>query len=159
MEIYLFRHGAAERNSPSGRDADRRLTDQGIAEVTDVVMQARGAGFNPSLIFSSPYTRALETAGLTARLLDYGQEILTTAALAPESTPEAAWEELRLYGDQPSILVVTHEPLISAVASWLLGSARTEVEFKTATLTRIDVETITAKPHGVRRWTIVPTGA
>jgi len=159
MEIYLLRHGATERNAPSGGDADRRLTNQGMAEVTDVVTQAHRAGFNPSLILSSPYVRALETARLTARLLDYGQEILTTITLTPESTPEDAWEELWVYGDQPSILVVTHEPLISAVASRLLGSARTEIEFKTATLTRIDVETMTAKPRGVRRWTIVPTGA
>ena len=159
MEIYLLRHGAAERNAPSGRDADRRLTDQGIGEVTEVVMQARRAGFNPSLILSSPYIRALETARLTARLLDYGQEILTTITLTPESTPEDAWEELRVYGDRPSILVVTHEPLISAVASWLLGSARMEIEFKTATLARIDIETMTKKPRGVRRWTIVPTRA
>src|SRR5438045_1136761 len=100
MEIYLLRHGAAERNEPSSRDADRRLTDQGIAEVTDVITQAHRAGFNPSLIFSSPYARALETARLTARLLDYELDILTTTALAPESTPEDAWEELRLYGDQ-----------------------------------------------------------
>ena len=159
MEIYLLRHGAAERNAPSARDADRRLTDQGIGEVTEVVMQARRAGFNPSLILSSPYIRALETARLTARLLDYGHEILTTITLTPESTPEDAWEELWVYGDRPSILVVTHEPLISAVASWLLGSARMEIEFKTATLARIDIETMTKKPRGVRRWTIVPTRA
>jgi phosphohistidine phosphatase len=156
MEIYLLRHGAADRNA---RDADRRLTDLGIAEVTEVITQARQTGFNPSLILSSPYTRALETAKLTARLLDYQQEILTATALIPESTPQDAWEELRLYGDRPSILAVTHEPLVSAVASWLLGSARTEIEFKTATLTRIDIETMTAKPRGVRRWTIVPTRA
>jgi len=114
---------------------------------------------NPSLILSSPYTRALETAQLTARLLDYQQEILTAAALTPESTPQAAWEELRLYSDQPAILAVTHEPLITAVASWMLGSARTEIEFKTATLARIDIETMTARPRGVRRWTIKPARA
>jgi len=156
MEIYLLRHGAADRNAP---DADRRLTDLGIAEITEVVTHARQAGFNPSLILSSPYTRALETAKLTARLLNYQQEILTATALTPESTPQDAWEELRLYGDQPSILAVTHEPLITAIASWMLSSPRTEIEFKTATLARIDIETMTAKPRGVRRWTINPTGA
>ena len=156
MEIYLLRHGAADRNAP---DADRRLTDQGIAEVTEVITQARQAGSKPSLILSSPYTRALETAKLTARLLGYQQEILTATALTPESTPQEAWEELRLYSDQPSILAVTHEPLVTAVASWMLNSARTQIEFKTATLARIDIETMTAKPRGVRRWTIVPSRA
>jgi|SRR6185369_18057419 len=159
MEIYLLRHGAAERNAFSGRDADRRLTEDGIAAVTEVVTQARQAGFDPTLILTSPYTRALETARLTARLLDYDQEILTTTALTPESTPEDAWGELRLYGDQASVLAVTHEPLVSAVASWLLRSARTEIEFKPGAMVRIDIETVTAKPRGVRRWTIVPDRA
>lgn len=156
MEIYLLRHGAADRNA---LDADRRLTEMGMAEVTEVITQARLSGFNPSLILSSPYTRALETAQLTARMLDYQQEILTAVALTPESTPQDAWNELRLYSEQPSILAVTHEPLITAVASWMLGGARTEVEFKTATLARIDIETMTAKPRGVQRWTIKPARA
>jgi len=157
MEIYLLRHGAAERNASSGRDADRRLTEEGIAAVTEVVTQARQAGLDPSLILTSPYTRAVETATLAARFLDYDQEILTTTALTPESTPEEAWAELRLYGDQASILAVTHEPLVSALASWMLGSARTEI--KPGAMVRIDIETVTAKPRGVRRWTIVPDRA
>ena len=156
MEIYLLRHGAADRNGP---DADRRLTELGIAEVIEVITQARQSGFNPSLILSSPYMRALDTADLTARLLDYRQDILTAAALIPESTPQSAWDELRLYAGQPSILAVTHEPLVTAVASWMLGSARTEIEFKTATMARIDIETMTAKPRGVLRWTLKPARA
>jgi len=159
MEIYLLRHGAAERNASCGRDADRRLTEEGIAAVTEVVTQALQAGFNPSLILTSPYTRALETATLAARFVAYDQEILTTTALTPESTPEEAWAELRLYGDQASVLAVTHEPLVSALASWMLGSARTEIEFKPGAMVRIDIETVTAKPRGVRRWTIVPDRA
>ena len=159
MEIYLLRHGAAERNASSGRDADRRLTEEGIAAVTEVVARARQAGFNPSLILTSPYTRALETATLAARFVAYDQEILTTTALTPESTPEEAWAELRLYGDQASVLAVTHEPLVSALASWMLGSARTEIEFKPGAMVRIDIETVTAKPRGARRWTIVPDRA
>jgi len=149
MEIYLLRHGAAERNSPSGRDADRRLTDQGIAEVTQVVTKAGSQGFQPALILTSPYARALETARLTARLLDYKQEVLTAIALTPESSPQDAWDELRLYSDQSSILAVTHEPLISAISSWLLGSAHPEIQFRTATMVRIDVEMVGTKPRGV----------
>jgi len=64
-----------------------------------------------------------------------------------------------LYGEQASVLAVTHEPLVSALASWMLGSARTEIEFKPGAMVRIDIETVTAKPRGVRRWTIVPDRA
>ena len=29
MEIYLLRHGTAESDSPTGRDSDRTLTEEG----------------------------------------------------------------------------------------------------------------------------------
>lgn len=150
MEIYLLRHGAAERTAPSGRDADRRLTGEGAAAITKVVTQARRAGLNPSLILTSPYVRALETARLTARLLDHGQDILTAAALTPESTRENMWEELRLYSEHPSILAVTHQPLISAAACWMLGTTRA-IEFSPGTMVRIDFENLGLEPRGILR--------
>jgi phosphohistidine phosphatase SixA len=75
MEIYLLRHGAAERSSPGGRDADRKLTHEGIAAITSVIQQALHAGMNPSLILSSPYTRTMETARIAATLLAYREDI------------------------------------------------------------------------------------
>jgi phosphohistidine phosphatase len=154
MEIYLLRHGAAERTASTGRDADRQLTDGGVAAVTDVVMQARQARLNPSVILSSPYVRAIETAKVAARLLDYEQDILTASALTPESTPQDVWEELRLYGDSPSILAVKHEPLISAAACWMLGSTRA-VEFAPGMMVRIDCDNLGPEPRGVLRRTFI----
>ena len=33
MEIYLLRHGIAENHSPTGRDSDRSLTEEGRAKL------------------------------------------------------------------------------------------------------------------------------
>ena len=69
MEIYLLRHGIAEDRSTTGRDPDRRLTDEGRAKLRRVLERAHQAGVRPSLILSSPYRRALETAEIMAAKL------------------------------------------------------------------------------------------
>jgi phosphohistidine phosphatase SixA len=156
MEIYLLRHGAAERSSPGGRDADRKLTHEGIAAITSVIQQALHAGMNPSLILSSPYTRTMETARIAATLLAYREDILACSALTPESNPQDSWSEIRVFDDRPSILAVMHEPLITALACQLLGTEPASIEFKPSTIMRIDIESAAVRPSGVRRWTIVP---
>ena len=40
MEIYLLRHGIAEDRSATGRDADRRLTEEGRAKLRRVLERA-----------------------------------------------------------------------------------------------------------------------
>jgi phosphohistidine phosphatase len=116
-----------------------------------VVKQARLVGLHPSLILSSPYARALQTAQVAARLLRYSGEILQTGSLTPDSSPPDLWNELRLHGDLPSILAVTHEPLVSAAVCWMLGSARAMIEFTPGMMVRIDFENLGWVPRGVLR--------
>ena len=82
VELYLLRHGIAKDRSASGRDADRRLTDEGRTKLRRVLERAHAAGVVPSLILSSPYRRALETAEIAARELGRGQN---RAHLSPGS--------------------------------------------------------------------------
>src|SRR5580704_17747368 len=58
IELYLLRHAIAEDHSPSGRDADRRLTDDGRKKLRRVLERARKASVTPTLILSSPLKRA-----------------------------------------------------------------------------------------------------
>ena len=84
MEIYLLRHGIAEDRSSTGRDSDRRLTDEGRAKLRRVLERVHQAGVRPSLILSSPYKRALETAEIAAHELGYEGRIVRTDAISPE---------------------------------------------------------------------------
>jgi phosphohistidine phosphatase len=152
MELYFLRHGIAEDHSPSGRDADRRLTDDGKKKLRKVLARAHKAGVAPTLILSSPLTRAMETAEIAADELAYNSEIVRTAALTPDSTPADVWAEIRAHRDEPSILLAGHEPLFSATVAGFLGSARAMVEFKKGALVRIDFSTIGAEPRGVLQW-------
>jgi phosphohistidine phosphatase len=156
MELYLLRHAIAEENSPSGRDADRRLTEEGRDKLRRVLKRAASAGVEPSLILSSPYKRALETAEIAAAELRYKGEILRVGSLTPDSSPPSIWSDVRDHRDQPSILLAGHEPLFSATVAWLLGSQHSMVDFRKAALVRIDVHSFGPAPQGVLQWMLTP---
>jgi phosphohistidine phosphatase len=146
LELYLLRHGIAEDRAPSGRDADRALTEEGKGKLHKVLKRARKAGVSPTLILSSPLKRALETAEAAAEVLEYKSEIARSNALVPNSTPQNIWTEIRANRDEPSILIAGHEPLFSHTVAWLLGSTREMIEFSS----------IGAEPRGVLQWMLTP---
>lgn len=156
MQIYLLRHGIAEDTSPSGRDADRRLTPEGKKKLTAVLKNAAAAGVKPSLILSSPLIRARQTAELAAKGLGCREQILITAALEPGGDPEQAWSEIRLHRDEPQLLLAGHEPLFGRLAAYLLNAPTLEIDFKKGALLRIDCESLGPRPRGVLRWLLAP---
>jgi phosphohistidine phosphatase len=152
MELYLLRHGIAEDHAPTGRDADRRLTDEGKAKLRRVLERAHKSGVNPALIISSPLKRALESAQIAAEELHYEKEIARSTALTPDSSPADVWTEVRTHRGQPSILLAGHEPLFSRTVAWMLGSTRDIVEFRKGALVRIDFSAVGPEPRGVLQW-------
>ena len=152
MEIYLLRHGIAEDRAQSGRDADRRLTEEGREKLRRVLERAHSAGVSPSLILSSSLKRAIETAEIAARELGYGGKIVRVDCLSPEAPPSGVWTELKTHRDESGVLLAGHEPQFSALVAYLLGSSRAMVNFKKGALVRIDVDSLGAEPAGVLQW-------
>lgn len=136
------------------RDADRDLTADGRRKLREVLERAAGAGVKPTLIMSSPLKRARETAEISAIVLGYKGEILTTGALEPMSDPESVWEEIRQHKDEAQLLLAGHEPLFSALTAYLLDSPSLRVDFKKGAMVRIDVEPQGRIPRGLLRWMI-----
>ena len=124
MDLYLLRHGIAEEGKPGMDDPDRALTGTGRSKLKHVLCQVAQAKVVPALILSSPFKRALQTAELAARELGYNREIVRTRALEPGGTPEGVWSEIRALRSEPSIMLVGHNPLLSHLASFLLGAPR-----------------------------------
>jgi len=153
MELYLLRHGIAEDHAAT--DADRELTEEGRNKVRRVMKRAAQAGVSPSLIISSPYKRALETAEIAASELAYEGKILRAGSLTPDSSPPSVWSEIKEHRDEPSILLAGHEPLFSATVAYLLGSTQQMVEFKKAALVRIDLHSFST-PQGILQWMLTP---
>jgi phosphohistidine phosphatase len=156
MEVYLLRHGIAENAGPGMPDADRALTGEGKDKLRRVLKQA---GIEPSLILSSPYKRAIETAEVAADVLGYEGKVVQVRALLPEGTPQGVWEELRSRKTEPSIVLAGHEPLMSALAAYLLNTPALQVDMKKAALMRIDFDRVGAEPRGILKWMLTPAVA
>ncbi|HSG87864.1 MAG TPA: histidine phosphatase family protein [Pseudomonadales bacterium] len=116
LRLLLLRHGAA---LPSGPDPE--LSPRGCDEV-EAVLRGRGLadlGERP-LILHSPLRRAVRTAELVARRWPLGQRHLTDLLLPEASVAEAARTVLaadRTHAD--ALVVVSHLPLLPALARWL----------------------------------------
>jgi phosphohistidine phosphatase len=158
MELFLLRHGIAESRALSGRDADRRLTPAGSAELRVMMKRASGMGVRPQLIFASPYIRAMESAGIAAEQLSYDGAILRTPSLTPDSIPGDVWTEVRAFADTSSVLLVSHEPLLSSTLAWLLGLSRAGPGFGTANLACVALEQLGPIPAGKLKFFLSPDG-
>jgi len=159
MQIYLLRHGIADDQKPGHSDADRELTDDGRDKLRRVLKRARGADVSPTLILSSPYKRAVQTAEIAADVLGYKEKIQLTRALTPDASPRDVWEELRVHKSENSILLASHEPLMSSLAALLLSSPALNVDMKKAALLRIDVDRFSPDPGGLLKWMLTPAVA
>lgn len=159
MQIYLLRHGIAGELKPGQPDSERELTDEGREKLRRVLKRAKSGGTSPSLILSSPYKRAVETADVAVGVLDYKGKILRTRALTPEASPRDTWEEIRARKDEQAVLLASHEPLMSSLAAFLLNSPALSVDMKKAALVRIDVERFASEPNGVLKWMLTPAVA
>jgi phosphohistidine phosphatase len=156
MQIYLLRHGIAEEPRSGLPDPERALTGEGRDKLRRVLKRARAAGVGPSLILSSPYRRALETADVAVEVLGYGGKVVRTRALTPEASPLAVWEEIRARKDEPAILLASHEPLMSGLAAFLLRSPALQVDMKKAALVRVDCDGFGPEARGVLKWMLTP---
>lgn len=159
MQIYLLRHAMAENGRAGTPDSDRRLTAEGRGQLTQVLKLAGDAGASPDLVLASPYQRAMETARMAAAAFGYSREIQVENALTPDRDPETVWTAIRMHPDARRLLVVSHEPLISATLGYLVGCLDLRVEFGTATIARVDVNGFGPAPRGVLRWLIAPAMA
>jgi phosphohistidine phosphatase len=150
VEIYLLRHGIADDGHP---DEKRALTAEGKEKLRKVLKRSDA---KVSLILSSPYRRAMETAQVAADVLGYGGEIERADALTPDGSPANVWEEIRVHKNEAAILCASHEPLMSATVAYFLGSPGVHVDMKKAALVRIDVDRFGPHPLGVLKWMLVP---
>src|SRR5436190_2255775 len=120
MEIYILRHGIAEDAGSGQPDSQRALTPEGRDKLRYVLKRAGAAGVAPTLILSSPYKRAVETADVAVDVLGYKGRVVKTRAVVPEASPHDAWNEIRSSKDERAILLSSHEPFCSSMVAFLL---------------------------------------
>jgi phosphohistidine phosphatase len=113
-----MRHGEAGYGGVS--DADRALTEAGAGDVRRAAALLAGDGLSVGRVLHSPYVRARQTAGLVLEVIG-GVALDELACLTPGGDPaavDAALERCR----EDCILVVSHQPLMGKMLSWLTES-------------------------------------
>lgn len=152
MVVYLLRHGTAQDAGNRIIDYRRALTEDGRRKLRQILTVAAEAKVMPSALLSSPLLRTMQTAEIAAEVLHFGGGIVQTPVLKPGTTPEQVWEEIRLYRDEPSLLLVGHNPLMSQLAGYLLGSPDMQIDFRKGALMKIELDSFPSCPRGSLHW-------
>ena len=156
MELYILRHGIAEDGAAGQADSERALTPDGKKKLRIVLRVAKAAKVSPTLILTSPYKRALQTAQLAGEILGYKGDLLRTNALIPSASPVDAWNEIRVHQEDTQVLLAGHEPLFSTLSAYLLGCRDLQIDFKKGALLRVDIDRFHGEPRGVLKWMLIP---
>jgi phosphohistidine phosphatase len=119
VKIYLVRHGDAVPEEDAGSDRDRWLSPRGREAARILGRLLREQAIEPDAFVASPLPRAVQTAELLAQSLDYLGPVLSRRCLEPGAQPRVAANEIMAAGAQ--VVVVGHEPSISALGAFLLG--------------------------------------
>ena len=119
MKLYLVRHGEAVPEEDAGSDRDRWLNDRGREAARVLARLLRENGVEPDAIVCSPLPRAVQTAELIASGLDHLASIASLRCLEPSAHPRVAASAVQQAGMR--VLVVGHEPSISALGAHVLG--------------------------------------
>ncbi len=72
--IYLVRHGKAVTRDTDTTDYERTLIERGETDSIKIAERLKNCMIKPSLIISSPAPRALATAKIFAKQLEYLQK-------------------------------------------------------------------------------------
>ena len=162
MRVTLIRHAEAGDDAP--RDEARALTARGRQDARRLGQALARRGVEFSVMVTSPLVRAVQTAEIVAAELGYRERIGVTDLLVPEGTASQVVAflrtSLRATGRQlegtPSIALVAHEPILSAVAAALIGRARHPPLRKTEAL-RIRIGN-DPEEKGILRWRVDARG-
>lgn len=142
IELLLLRHGIAEERRAGLEDGARNLTAEGRLRTETVLSRARGLGLDVEILFSSPLTRARQTAEI-AVAVGLASSWQAAAALAPGGDAPgwlaACLGSLHL----PScgrIGLVGHEPDLGLLAAHFLGARPGAIGLRKAGLLLMTLE-------------------
>src|SRR4051794_19548769 len=119
QQLWLLRHGEAVPHDSAADDADRELTDRGRDQSRAAGRALSALEVEVHVCFTSPKTRARQTAELACAELDV--EPVDESSLSEGFDGRAALDLMAAAGADQRVLVVGHEPDFSQVVYDLTG--------------------------------------
>ena len=139
MDIYFLRHGEAGKSGGGrGGDAERPLTEEGVARMEREAALIATLRLGLDLIITSPLVRAQQTAEIVARELRLLDTLAIDDRLAPGFGPNELRALLREHRANTALLLVGHEPDFSQTIAACIGGGR--IECKKGGLARVDFD-------------------
>ncbi len=158
-DLYIMRHGIAVMRSPTTvmDDGKRPLTPDGKQKMREIAAGLVRAGVEVDWIVSSPLVRAVETAEIVGEEVGLKPPLDSCDALGPGGDPEALVTFLAKRPNRRRVLVVGHEPDLSALAARLIGAGRNaNMPFKKGGCCHITFSEFPPKAPGRLVWWLTP---
>jgi phosphohistidine phosphatase len=157
MKLYLVRHAIAEDAAEYEDDSLRPLTEKGREKMKKIAAALRELGVAPDLIVSSPYLRASQTAAILAKELKYKEELAYSDSLVPMGEPDVMIGEINEKYSVDELMLVGHEPSLSALAGVLLaGNAEIALNFKKGGVGCLAVDDLRYDRKAALEWLMTP---
>jgi len=136
-------------------DADRRLTKKGRDDIGATGRWMAEQEIRFDLIAASPLARAQETAAIIAESLGVKNRIVTWNILGPGGDTDTVCREIGKHEDLHSLLLVGHEPLLSALVSRIItGDENAAIAMTKGSLAKIREYSFTMRPSGELHWLV-----
>lgn len=145
MNLFLLRHASAgtKRANPV-LDIKRPLDKDGKRHCLLLGHALTAMKVQFDVVIASPLKRAVQTAALVGTETGYEQRIIFSEALAPNASYAAFEKLLSMYSKMENVLVVGHDPTLSAFAGKLIASGKNaraaHVRLRKGSIARITLE-------------------
>ncbi len=137
MKCYLLRHGiAVDQEAWSGSDFDRPLTSDGCTRMEREAKAIDDLSLELDSIVTSPLLRAKQTAEIVAARLGLCDKLAEDQRLDDGFSLERLGAILADHPDSEAIMLVGHEPSMSATIGRAIGGA--SIELKKAALAGVE---------------------
>ena len=118
--LFLVRHAKSSRDEPALPDKDRPLNDRGKRDAPKMGERLAKRGVTPDLILSSPAKRALKTAQIIAKKLDYKLGDIAVDERLYATGADHLLDVIRKLGAKPkSVMLFGHNPELTDLAHHL----------------------------------------
>lgn len=117
MKLFLMRHADAEPMAGDKDSPGRKLMEKGREQASEAAKKLK---VKFDVILTSPFVRAVETAGIVADALGLRDRLKKTKLLAPGSDISQLISLMDKYRDKRNVLFVGHEPDLGIFAGELL---------------------------------------
>jgi len=155
MFVYFLRHASAGQTLLNAKKDEKRGLDKDGIEQCGYIGRALAAlGVQVEIIISSPLKRSTQTAALVGNEMGHEGKLVTDNALRPEAGFADFQKLLEKYARQDSIMLVGHNPNLSAFLGRAIGDGRSEaiIELKKGAVAKVEMR----RNAGSLSWCLTP---